>query len=732
MSLDAYSYCPGGRDKKIRFCCPEKLKDLQQIQTMMENGQNAGCLALIEQLEAAKPDCACLDAAKLSIFRVQERWLEGLELAERFYRREPENPLAASELAMSYAFCDRWKDAVSTVIDGIERWEDSSVHSALLTALLVVGEKAISDGNVIPALSIARQLQLFQRTAAQGQNLYHRGLRAKLPLVAKDMVFNRDCPADFPEMQQFLAAANYVVSARWKKGLAILESLIPHTEIWPELWKNIALLRLCLGEIDSAADALFQYTRCGKCSLEDAADAELLRLCMVPDPLGDSTDLLSLVCKISYAEKVQETLLSDKRFRAVDFNPGEFTDDDDPPPRMMFSVLDRPFIPLEEKITAENITSLLADLLLYGKETDREARLEFLEVRSPEKERITALTQEVLGQWILGWEEPDIIHSVSSTFLQLQPRFLADLNREASREEESLSLKNIFEEYFISHFLNQPFGLLDGKTPLQAASDPAYAVRILGTVLVVDFWLTDSPARSLCNTLRERLNLPMPDPIPVPEEMSRVANPAPVPEQADEQILAPSFLDKQPIWRWYRIDARSLPTGALLRGFHESILFHDSRTTLPFAEAILERPLRDVPYFFRKEALRQLIFKAQADFELETAMALVETGIREAEETKNSDAWLNVMEIPFQLGQGNLAKAQELIAHVMQFHRREQEAMLLLQNLLMSLGLLNPDGTPVSPAALRSSAGSSAGASAPLSIADDPPPTASKLWVPDE
>ncbi|MCL2303758.1 MAG: hypothetical protein FWC43_00275 [Planctomycetaceae bacterium] len=719
MSLDAYSHCPGGRDKKVRFCCPDKLKELQQIQTMMEGGQNAACLALIEQLEAEKPPCACLDAAKLSLLRIQERWEEALELAERFYKREPENSLAASELAMAYVFCDRWKDAISTVIDGIERLEESTVQSALLTALHVVGEKALADGNVIPALSIARQLQLFQLTAEQGQHLYQRGLRTELPLVAKDMTFNRDCPADFPERQQFLTAANYVVSARWKKGLAGLESLIPHAEIWPELWKNIALLRLCLGEIDSAADALSHYTRYEKCSLEDAADAELLRLCMIADPLGDSIDIQYLVCKVSDAEKVQETLLSDKRFRAVDFNPGEFAASDTPPPRMMFSMLDHPFIPPDEKVTAENITSLLADMVLYGKETDRDARLEFIEVRSPDKDRITATIQEVLGQWILGWEEPEVVHTFSSTFLQLQPQFLADLKRDDSREEQRSSLQTIFEEKFIAHFLNKPLGLLDGKSPVQAVSDPAYTVRILGAILVIDFWLTDSPAQSLCNTLRERLNLPTPGPIPVPEELSYAANPTPPLGIGDEQLLAPSFLDKQPVCRWYRVDAKSLPTPALLRGFYDSILFQDARTMMSFAEAIMGRPLKEMPYFFRKEATRQMILKAQTQLDREAALSLIERGMIEAEETKNSDAWLNILEIPFRLGQGDFVKAQELIAHVGQFHRREQEAMLLLQNLMVSLGFLNPDGTPVSRAAYTEE------------LPDEPPPAPSKLWVPD-
>ncbi len=688
---------------------------------MMESGQNAACLALIEKLAADKPECACLDAAKLSLLRAQEQWPEALELAERFYKREPENSLAASELAMSYAFCDRWKDAVSTIIDGIERCEDSSIHSSLLTGMLVVGEKALADGNVIPALSIARQLQLFQRTAEQGHNLYVRGLRTELPLVAKDLVFNRDCPADFPEAAQFRKAANYVVSARWKKGLAILETLIPHAEIWPELWKNIALLRLCLGEIDSAAEALSRYSRCEKCPQEDAADAELLRLCMVNDPLGDCIDLQHLVCKIGDAEKAQEALLSDKRFQAVDFNPGDFSQINAPPPRMMFSVMDRPFAPVEEKITAQNISSLLADMLLYGKETDRDARLEFIDVRSTEKDLIMGLVQEVLGSWILGWDEPQTVHTLSSTFLQLQPRFLADLKRNDPREGQRETLREIFEETFVSHWLDQPLGLLDGKTPREASPDPNFTIRVLGAIQVIDFWLTGSPAQSLCNTLRQRLNLPTLGVIPVPDEMSYASNPGPF--QEDEQ-LAPSFLDKQPIWRWYRIDARSLPTPALLRGFHESILFNDARTTVPFAEAVLERPINDMPYFFRKEAIRQLILKAQYDFDTEGALILIEKGMNEADEAKSSDAWLNVMEIPFRLGQGDFPKAQELIAHVMQYHRREQDAMLLLQNLLVSLGLINPDGTPVSRDDF-------AGGPPPTEAVEEPAPAASKLWVPD-
>ena len=62
MAIDAYSLCPGGTGKKIKFCCGDFLAELQKIDRMIEGEQYLACLQHIDHLMAQGPsqDRACL------------------------------------------------------------------------------------------------------------------------------------------------------------------------------------------------------------------------------------------------------------------------------------------------------------------------------------------------------------------------------------------------------------------------------------------------------------------------------------------------------------------------------------------------------------------------------------------------------------------------------------------------------------------------------------------------
>ena len=99
MAIDLYSPCPGGRGKKIQYCCPNHVKELEQIDKYLEGEQFAAGLAYVEGLIKNRPDCACLEEAKCMFQKLIGLWEDAYETAKKFAEREPKNVVAASEAA---------------------------------------------------------------------------------------------------------------------------------------------------------------------------------------------------------------------------------------------------------------------------------------------------------------------------------------------------------------------------------------------------------------------------------------------------------------------------------------------------------------------------------------------------------------------------------------------------------------------------------------------------------
>ena len=75
MALDAYSLCPGGTGKRIKFCCGDFLGELQNIDWMFEEKQYVACLQHIEHLrqQPAHRDRQCLLAYQADLRRIVDQ-----------------------------------------------------------------------------------------------------------------------------------------------------------------------------------------------------------------------------------------------------------------------------------------------------------------------------------------------------------------------------------------------------------------------------------------------------------------------------------------------------------------------------------------------------------------------------------------------------------------------------------------------------------------------------------
>ena len=100
MAIDAYSLCPAGTGKKIKFCCPDLISDLDKIERMIEGEQYVACLHHIDQLEKKDQYRACLMAAKSELLRITDQLDAARSYVAEFLQRFPENPTAWAESAL--------------------------------------------------------------------------------------------------------------------------------------------------------------------------------------------------------------------------------------------------------------------------------------------------------------------------------------------------------------------------------------------------------------------------------------------------------------------------------------------------------------------------------------------------------------------------------------------------------------------------------------------------------
>jgi len=718
MPFDPYAPCPGGRDKKIRFCCPNMLKEIEQVGRLLESEQPGACLAYIETLEKNHPNCACLTAAKLSIYRSENRWAEALPIAERFHADEPDNPTAAAEYAMALVVTGNPKLAISTLVDGFERSKADAIHTTLLRGTLQIGAYLLMGRLAVPAIAIGNVLKEIPAIAESANKLlYNATADSDVPLMLRDWAFDYKCPDDFPGKVAFEEAAVLVRQMRWKQALALLEPLTQHSDAWSGVWRNIAVLHFWLLDNEKGGEALKTYASHPNTLTEDAVDAESVRFLFAPDPFGDQMEELIVEYTITDVEAALEKLLSDPLFRNVDTPNAPFS----PPPRASFQILDRPFSDTETTMTLETVSSQRAVAVLFGKETDREARLLVLAMTTDEREAVEANIQGILGDLVQVPGKTIDQKPVSKTRLLTECRLYFPQKRETVEPEviEKIII-DYFGKSFVEAWLALPLGLLDGKTPIEAAKEPKYTVPLLAAIQMIEEWLPEDVRDDVTQTLRSRLGLPTPDTITVAEG-------------SGEDPL--EVLDAYPVWRWHRFDVSKLSTDILAGGLQIVLGMREMRATMRFAEELLCRPMDSMPFPTRIMAFEALISTSQGKGDFENALLWVERAKNESAAQDIPDAAWCLHEILLRLMQGDTKTAHDVIQYVVTKYRDDVAVMNALQELFVRIGMLNPDGTPSAAFMQAQAAQQAEEQEQKIWTPDGSTPSgsaaSSKLWVPD-
>ncbi|MFW5692846.1 MAG: hypothetical protein ACOCWL_01385 [Thermoguttaceae bacterium] len=707
MPIDAYSLCPGGTGKKIKFCCSDLLPELQKLVRMIEGDQTLAALTHAEQLLEKHPDRACLMALRASLLRSAGRVEQLGPHAARFLEAHPNNQLAWAESAMAAALtgdCRRGAECVYRAMEFVE----SQLYSAVYEAMGVVAQVAVFQKLWGTARGMLRlQAKVSGEAEAPRRAITQLNVQANVPILLRASAPRQEIGQDVPWLDRLTGVMGLVQQGRFCRAEEQLAALAAEVPGEPFLWQWLAELRSALADTHGEAEALRRLAALDV-SWDDAVEAEARAMLISDDPLGDGVDMLRIVWAVDDVEKLQAAVSLDRRCLAL---PEQATqrdpDDESPPPRITFLVLDRPEAGASDEIGPHTLARPIAQARLFGKQTDREARLEvsgFLaEQRGEMESHVAALAGDALGKIL----EQEVIGRASRSVDLVEAEFTSPMgvNPETVRD----AARQYRREAILQRWPDLSLGVLGGKSPRAVAAaspDEAQRRKLAAAVLTLESLVEADERDETFAELRSELRLPQPEPID--------------PEQMDIRTVPVNRLD--------RVLVEKLNDEDLTLAFARAASYQYLPAIRRCAAALAEREhLGASPE--RRHAIEQLAY-AQPD--LSKAMDYVELGRQACEAAGQSNVAFDFVEANLGLMHGIPHSIPQLIDHVQNTHLEEPGVRERLMELLVRMGLINPDGSP-GPAALaaqqrsemaRAAGHGGVGAAAP---AAEP----GKLWTPE-
>ena len=690
MALDAYSLCPGGTGKKIKFCCPDFLSQLEKIDRMIEGEQFIACLQHIDQLEQKGESRACLMAIKSELLRVTNQLDGAPAYVANFVARFPQNCAAWSESALLTAVSEGGRASMDKLQRAIELC-DGNIQGRVFEAALVVANVLVQEGRWAAGRALLQFLATLDPEDHETmERLMHINRSAEIPLLLKSDAPLLECPPGAPWRAKFEAALAPLKKAQWQETANRLTALAAEVGDAPAVWSNLAVVRSWLADEDGAREALQKFAAL-PVALEDAVEAEAAAMLVSESPLGDDVDIVRWTWPVRDPDRLHEVLLSDRRVAPVPVDASQWPVSDSPPPRMAGMLLDRPALGSNESFSLDNMPSVLGQLLLFGRETDRVARLEIVGLTKTQAEQVKVNLRQIGGDTLEPEPEETRMGKTFASHQLISHRWVPP--RGTPRAQIDVLLVQDFRDALLNRWPDHPLGVLGGRSLRQAAGDPAARVKALAAILVMQQWSGRSQAEFDFNDLRSQLGLPTLGPIePQPGEVRTL-----------------------PLVRLVRIRAEALSDGDLVLAFHRTAMYHAWDAVRKFARAVIDRPV----FARRPERMEAYRALAQAATTLEEGIAAIEEGRRDALSNGQSCAVWDLTELSFRFGHGDVEQAMQLMQHIESRHMQEQGVAQTLTQMLINVGLLNPDGTPVAAPGRRA-----APEAAP------PPPEPTKLWTP--
>lgn len=504
-----------------------------------------------------------------------------------------------------------------------------------------------------------------------------------------------------------LLANNKIVLAENK-----LESLRRSIPLQPSILSGLLICAVWRGDYEKQIELLQKLSECENLSADERARYLATSFVVGPDADPVSVEKRTLTTDIDSIDETTLALSAHARFADL---PADFLQqlkgENEVGPRAAFQLLDRD-PPSDSGIPSiELVPESIALVTLYGRETDRAARVEVIGVTAQQEQTV----RELLGQALIGR------HFESEREGALPLNYIAMSQPGGLKITDPTKFEELQQDLFIDRALNKlaetQVPLLGNQSLKEAASDDSkwLARAALIRYLEGDDGLVARDA-TLIDQLCEIGDRPKPETIrPSADQIEEIA-------AYDLNRVDPSGLDAESLAYLIQRSQQISATAMGQKASRELIAME-----LPDGGELQGAKLLGYSFLMQTatssdEAVEHL--EAAKKFAADNAFAMPS---------------LLLAELPLRLRRGEGEKFQQCVQTIARQHGNDPEIMARLQQLLVQFGLIRPDGSPVQPRRAAAPAGGQGGglwtpggstSAAPPSGQTEGGPAPSKLWVP--
>ena len=308
---------------------------------------------------------------RIKILEGLKQWDEAEKAKKQFIEAHPDNQVA---LAYAASLSETMKEAVVLLEKALGKDRDVC-YAEVIDVGQELGEALCMDGNFLIGLWILRLCLRLSGGEDEDLVALVTRLNERAPLMLRGPFLFDPAPEGAAWKARLDEAKKHLAEARWTKAAEILEALSREFPEEPIIWFGLGHAKAFLFDTDGASEAL---SACAGLDprFEDAVEAEALARMLGPDPLGDKVAPCMLEYPVSDVDAVLEALLAEGRALAHPDPSAAWDDDEEVPPKALFGLVNRTPPKEDEELTGETLPLMVGVAQLFGKQTDREARLE--------------------------------------------------------------------------------------------------------------------------------------------------------------------------------------------------------------------------------------------------------------------------------------------------------------------------------------------------------------------